>query len=145
MKYSCTGCDQRQIVFNSSVQHEGSGKSAIGLALEVAFIAGGCSYKQYKKVLANAFGVHAVSFAQFYKTVLMMYPQLKQMLDEQCTLAKARKKAKPENELGSFENAITTADSAWMTRGYPQPKFHLPGTRLSHRCTALLPAYQSER
>ena len=114
-----------------------SGKSAIGLALQVAFIAGGCSYKQYK-VLANAFGVHAVSFAQFYKIVLMMYPHVKQMLDEQCILAKAKMKAKPENELGSFENAITTADGAWMTRGYCSQNF-------TYQICALLQVYQSER
>lgn len=125
VKYSCTGCDQRQIVFNSSVQHELSGKTSSSLALQVAFIAGGWSYKQYKKVLANAFGVHAVSFAQFYKTVLMMYPIVKQMLDDQCTLAK------PEKELGSFNNALTTADGAWMTRGYRSQNFTYQGTRLS--------------
>ena len=131
VKYSCTGCDQRQIVFNSSVQHEASGKTSTSLALQVAFTAGGWSYKQYKKVLANAFGVHAVSFAQFYKTVLMMYPIVKQMLDDQCTLAKANMKTKPENELGSFNNALATADGAWMTRGYRSQNFTYQGTRLS--------------
>ena len=123
MQYNCTGCSQRQLVFNSSVQHEASGESAIGLALQVAFIAAGCSYEQYKKVMANAFGVHAVTSAQFYKTVLMMHPCVKQILDEQCTLAKVKMKDKPENELGSFDNAVTTADGVWMTKGYRSQNF----------------------
>ncbi len=121
--YSCTGCLQRQLTFNSSIQHEASGQTAIGLALQVAFIAAGCNHAQYKKVLAHTFGMYAVSSTQFYSTLRMMYPHVTSMVDEQCDLAKEQMKAKPAAEIGSFENAVTTADGAWLTRGFHSQNF----------------------
>ena len=39
------------------------------------------------------------------------------MVDEHCELAKQSMKEKPAAKLGSFQNAVTTADGAWLTRG----------------------------
>ena len=69
----------------------------VGLALQVAFIAAGCTHVQYLKVLAHAFGMYAVSQQQFYRTLKCMYPHVKSMVDEQCELVKEAMKAKPNS------------------------------------------------
>ena len=66
----------------------------VGLALQVAFIAAGCTHAQYQKVLAHAFGMYAVFQQQFYNTLKRMYPHVKSMVDDQCELAKEATKAK---------------------------------------------------
>ena len=45
------------------------------------------------------------------------------MVDEQCELAKQKMKEKPAAEFGSFQNAVTTADGAWLTRGHHSQNF----------------------
>ena len=40
------------------------------------------------------------------------------MLQEMCERAKAEMKAMPAEKLGSWQNAITTADGCWLTRGH---------------------------
>ena len=64
------------------------------------------------------------------------------LIDEQCELAKQKMKEKPAAELGSFQNAVTTADGAWLTRGHHSQNFayqvrnYLTGTLLyyQHLC-----------
>ena len=89
----------------------------------MAFIAAGCSYAQYEKVLVHAVGMPAVSARQFYTTLELMYPHVQNMVDEHCELAKQKMKEKPAAELGSFQNAVTTADGAWLTRGHHSQNF----------------------
>ncbi len=71
--------------------------------------------------------MYAVSQQQFYSTLKCMYPHVKSMVDEQCELAKEAMKeamkAKPNSELSSFQNAVTIADGAWMTRGHHSQNF----------------------
>ena len=121
--YDCTGCLERQLTFSSSALCEASGQNVVRLALQVAFIAAGCSYAQYKKVLAHTLGMPAVSARQFYTTLELMHPHVQNMVDEQCELAKQKMKEKPAAELGSFQNAVTTADGAWLTRGHHSQNF----------------------
>jgi hypothetical protein len=123
VQYDCTGCTVRRVQFNSSAVHEATQQTLVGLALQVAFIAAGCTHAQYQKVLAHAFGMYAVSQQQFYSTLKCMYPHVNSMVDEQYKLAKEAMKAKPNSELGSFQNAVTIADGAWMTRGHHSQNF----------------------
>ena len=51
--YDCTGCLECWLSFSSSALCEASGQNVVCLALLVAFIAAGCSYTQYEKVLAH--------------------------------------------------------------------------------------------
>ena len=44
-----------------------------------------------------------------------MYPE---MVDEICEEAKEEMKTIDEHTLGSWKQAVTSADAAWMTRGY---------------------------
>ena len=56
-----------------------------------------------------------VSTHQFYTTLELMYPHVQNMIDEQCELAKQKMKETSAAELGSFQNAVTSADGAWLT------------------------------
>ncbi len=108
MQYQCSGV-QCQATFSSFLQHE----TAIGVALQVAFIA---AHATYQKLVKNTFGMYAVSDSWLHKTLEKMYPHIKSTLDEQCDLAKQQVKAKPAIEVGSF---VTTADDgAWLIRGH---------------------------
>ena len=84
-------------------------QNVVHIALQVAFIVAACSYAQYEKVLAHTLGMPVVSARQFYTTLELMYPHVKSMVDEQCELAKQKRKEKPAAEIGSFQNAVTTA------------------------------------
>ena len=64
--YDCTGCLECRLTFSSSVLCEASGQNVVPLDLKVAFIAAGCSYAKYEKVLAHTVGIPAVSARQFY-------------------------------------------------------------------------------
>ena len=123
IQYDCTGCTKRQVQFNSSAVHEASQQTAVGVALQVSFIAAGCTHAQYEKVLAHALGMCSVSHQQFEATLERMYPHVKCMVDEQCREAKEAMKQRPSSELGSFQNAVTIADGAWMTRGFHSQNF----------------------
>ena len=52
------------------------------------------------------------------RTIELMYPVVKAMLDEVCEVAKQEMKEKGEEELGSWKHAVTTADGTWQTRGW---------------------------
>ena len=64
INYDCTGCIERRLTFNSSAV-TAHGQPDLSLALQVGFVAAGCSYAEYRKVLAQALGIHVVSFPQF--------------------------------------------------------------------------------
>ena len=49
---------QRRVAFESSIKHETENCTAVGLALQVAFICSGAMYSQYAKVLKNAHGMY---------------------------------------------------------------------------------------
>ena len=45
------------------------------------------------------------------------------MLQEICERSKAEMKAMPAEEIGSWQNAVTTADGCWLTRGHFSQNF----------------------
>ena len=75
------------------------------------------------KELAHTLGMPVVSARQFYTTSELMYPHVQDMVDGQCELAKQKMKEKPAAELDSLQNAVTTADGAWLTRGHHSQNF----------------------
>ena len=54
----------------------------------------------------------------FLGTSELMYPVVKEMLDEICEITKQEMKGKKEDELGLWKRAVTTADGMWQTRGW---------------------------
>ena len=137
----CSGCDQRfEYASSPRIQPLPSTMPtpAVSLAMQVAFICAGCTHAQYHKVLGLGLGMKKMSSATFQRTLKLMYPVVKSMIDEACEEAKAEMKAKDPSELGSWERAVTTADGCWLTRGLPQPKSYLFGTKLPHWCPLVL-------
>ena len=114
MTYSCDGCSNRTATFESSAVSS-SRKLNIMKSLQVAFICAGCTYQ---KVLENSFGIHVANNATFYRTLQEMYPIINSMLDDMCNEAKEDMKAMDASILGSWNNAVTTGDAVWLTRGF---------------------------
>ena len=118
LQYDCTGCAERRVAFESSIKHETENCTAVGLALQVAFICSGAMYSQYAKVLKNALGMYCAGKSIYYRTLALMYPHVKSILNDMCEQAKESMKQKNDSDIESFENAVTCGDATWLTRGY---------------------------
>ena len=118
LQYDCTGCAERRVNFDSSVEHETEKCTAVGLALQVAFICSGAMYSQYAKILRNCLGMYCAGKSIYYRTLALMYPHVKGILNDMCKEAKESMKQKDDSELGSFKNAVTCGDAVWLTRGF---------------------------
>ena len=115
IQFDCTGCVRRRVCFNSTVEHEFNGYTVVGLALQVAFICSGAMYSQYARVLRDSLGMYCARKTSFYRTIELMYPHVKEILDEMCSLAKESMKSMDSSVLGSYDNAVTCGDAAWLT------------------------------
>ena len=122
ISYACSVCAVKGAVFESSVKYPLGNMSNISMSIQVAFILAGCTHATYYKTLRRALGIKAVNERVFMRTIELMYPVVKAMLDEVCEVAKQEMKEKGEEELGSWKHAATTADGTWQTRGWQ----HLP-------------------
>ena len=121
MTYVCDGCEGQKARFDTS--YVDSGTSEIGQAVQVAFIASGCTHATYSKALCHNLGIQAVGAESFQRTIRMMYPCVKEMVDIVCEEAITAMKKMDQNDLGSWSRAVTTADGCWMTRGHFSKNF----------------------
>ena len=117
ISYVCNGCGISKVFFEGSLKNESLNTTEVGASIQVAFIISGCLYATYCKVLKLSLGLDSVCFSTFYSTIERMYPVVKQMVDEMCEEAKEEMKTMDEHTLGSWKQAVTSADAAWMTRG----------------------------
>ena len=101
----------------SSVDVAFARRTICSLAIQVAFIAGGCMHSQYNKILKQHLGMSAVNANTFYETIKRLHPVVTAMINEMCDDAKAEMKAKIPTEVGSWQRAITSSDGVWLTRG----------------------------
>lgn len=97
--------------------------SEISRALQVAFIISGCTHATYVKVLRHSLGIQTNDIHSFQETLRLMYPIVKEMVDDMCTEAMNEMKEMDQEVLGSWSRAVTTADGAWMTRGRHSKNF----------------------
>ena len=118
VSFQCSGCVARSLTFSTSVVGEISEQPLLSIALQVAFVCAGCTHAHYTKVLGKALGMCSVDEKDFYKTLEIMYPHCKAILDGMCQEVKEEMKAMDPSELGSWERAVTYGDAAWLTRGY---------------------------
>ena len=72
------------------------------MSLQVAFILAGCTHATYYKTLRHALGIKTVGERVFMRTIELMYPVVKVMLDEVCDIAKQEMKEKHEDH-GSMQ------------------------------------------
>ena len=111
--YACSVCAVKGAVFESSVKYPLGNMSNISMSVQVAFILAGCTHATYYKTLRRALGIKAVNERVFMRTIELMYPVVKAMLDEVCEVAKQEMKEKGEEELGSWKHVVTTADGTY--------------------------------
>ena len=116
--YACNGCANQWALFETSSKYELDCATEISVAAQVAFIIAGCTHMTYYKVLKHALGIEAVSWPMFDSTIKRMYPIVKEMVDKMCDDAKDDMRRMDQNELGSWNRAVTSADGTWMTRGF---------------------------
>ena len=88
VQFSCSGCTHRVLVLKSSLDISYSKRIVCSLALQVAFIAGGCMHSQYSKILKQHLGLPAVDATTFYQTITILHPVVEVMLLELCNEAK---------------------------------------------------------
>ena len=118
ISYVCNGCSISKVFFEGCLKNESLNTTEVGASIQVAFIISGCLYATYCKVLKLSLGLDTVDFGTFYSTIERMYPVVKQMVDEMCEEANEEMKTMDEHTLGSWKQAVMSADAAWMTRGY---------------------------
>ena len=109
LKFGCSGCENRPLVFESSALLEQTQRTLIGFALQVAFVAGGCMHSQYHKVL-GALGMKSFGHKTFDETVKRMSMPVLELLRDQCKEAKDDMRALPATQLGSWERAVAASD-----------------------------------
>ena len=118
MEYRCSLCKKRGFTFTSSSKHVFLASTVVGVALQVAFIAAGLTYRKYQLAIAAGLGLKAVSNKAFDKTLQYMRPVVKNQLDKICSQAKEEMKRMDPSETGSWKNAVTSGDACWLTRGF---------------------------
>lgn len=118
VRYCCNGCASKAAVFEASPKCALSDKAEIGLAVQVAFVVGGCMHSTYQCILKQALGMDAVSSTTFLSAIKLLYPIVTKMVDEMCEEGKEGMKSLDPTELGSWKRAVTSADGAWMIRGF---------------------------
>ena len=72
--------------------------------------------------LGHGLGLHVLSRKNIIR---LLYLVKKVTLEEMFNKAKGTMQRKPDNEQGSFQRAITTADGCWLTRGHFSKNFTL--------------------
>ena len=86
--FACNGCWGRQIPFKSGALLETTKHSLVSVALQVAFIAAGCTHATCLKVLKQSLGMSAVTADSFAATIKLLYPVVQDILCNMCEQAK---------------------------------------------------------
>ena len=114
--YRCRKCSKR-FLFGSCSNNPKTTQNSTSKAKQVAFITAGCTHATYAKVLV-ILGMNPASKKAFMKTLEEMHPVVKNMVNEMCECEKERMKALNPKDLGSWSQAVTSADGTWLTRGH---------------------------
>lgn len=118
LHFRCNGCELRSVSFQGSSLVEGSKRTVVRLALVVAFFLTGHGFAQFDRTLKQCLGIACVSKNVYYDIIKLVYPHLKDILDEMCNKEKERMKSLPDEDLGSWKRAVCTSDGVWHTRGH---------------------------
>ena len=123
IQLSCDGCTSHNLIFNTSTFVQDSRRYVASLSVALAFLLTGHVHSGYHRTLGHGLGIPSLHRNTFYTVVKDAYANIQRMLQEICERAKAEMKAMPAEELGSWQNAVTTADGCWLTRGHFSQNF----------------------
>ena len=101
IRYACDGCVGREAVLETSSRYDPGNMSEVGMAVQVAFLIAGCTHITYFKVLKHALGINAVDGFDFQKTLRILYPVVKLMVDRMCEAANDDMRGMDQKPLGS--------------------------------------------
>ena len=118
MKIACSGCGIELNYASSAVCQDLKRHTVVSLSLRVAALISGIGFAGYDKLFKRHLGMHTITDKQFYATIEMCSPHVKDMLDEICEIGKDEMKAIADTELGCWKRAVTTSDGAWHIRGF---------------------------
>ena len=128
--FSCNGCWQESIHYQSSQLALESRRHLVSLALSLAFFISGHGYASYRKTLGRGLGLGILSDKPFLEVIDLAFPHIKEILDEMCEEEKEHMKALPPTQLGSWSRGVTTCDGCWQIRGH-----------FSQNCTSVIKNY----
>ena len=92
--------------------HDLKRHTVVSLSLCVAAFVSRIGFAGYNKLFKHHLGM------QFYATIEMCYPHVKDMLDDICEVGKDEMKALLDTDLGSWKRVVTTSDGVWHIRGF---------------------------
>ena len=90
------------------------GITDVGASIIVAFIISGCLFKTYYKVMKMVLGIDCYHYSTYDRVLKRLHP----VVNEMCEDAKNDMKCISNEKLGSWKQAVTSADGVWHTRGY---------------------------
>ena len=128
--FRCNGCWTEEISYISSQLAAQSRRHLVSLALSLAFFISGQGYASYRKTLGKGLGLGVVSEKPFLEVVDLALPHIKAILDGVCEDAKLQMQNIENDQLGSWERAVTTCDGCWQIRGH-----------FSQKCTFVIKNY----
>ena len=114
--FGCSLCTFRSANFQCSTLVEGSKRTVIGLSLAVAFFLTGHGFSQFDRTLRQYMGLNPVSKNRFFYVIKLIYPHIRDILNDMCEEEKEAMKALPSETLGSWSRAVVTSDGVWHTR-----------------------------
>ena len=136
--FSCNGCWQETINYQSSYLAQESRRQLVSLALSLAFFISGHGYGSYRKMMGRGLGLGVISDKPFLDVINLAFPHIRDILDEMCEQEKEYMKALPPDQLGSWSRAVTTCDGCWQIRGHFSQNCTFVVKKLFDGWTALL-------
>ncbi|XP_020617975.1 uncharacterized protein LOC110055892 [Orbicella faveolata] len=116
--FSCNGCWQETINYQSSHLALESQHQLVSLALSVAFFISGHGYESYRKTMGRGLGWGVISDKLFLDVIDLAFPHIRDILDEMCEKEKEYMKALSSDQLGSWSCAVTTCNGCWQIQGH---------------------------
>ena len=123
IKLCCDGCTLSNLRFNTSTLVQESRRQVAVLSVALAFLLTGHMHSGYHKALGRGLGIPVLRRKNVYIILKDAYPYIERMLKDMCKQAKEDMKALPVEDFGSWQNAVTTADGCWLTRGHFSQNF----------------------
>ncbi len=118
VQFACDGCTSGSLSFNTSTFVQESRRYVASLSVALAFLLTGHMHSGYHRTLGHGLGMPVLQSNNFYSVLKDAHGYIEEMLQSMCAQAKEEMKALPAHEMGSWENAVTTADGCWLTRGH---------------------------
>ena len=116
--FRCSGCWIEELSYQSSQLANESRRQMVSLALCLGFFISGHGFAAYRKTLGKGLGLGVITENPYLQIVGLALPHIKKILDEMCEDAKEQMRSISDEELGSWERAVTTCDGCWQIRGH---------------------------